>query len=42
MVLLVTYDNVQFQADKEVVERSVLLKRILEGAPQRPLVFNYS
>jgi len=31
MVLLVTSDNVQFQVDKEVVERSVLIKNMLEG-----------
>jgi hypothetical protein len=31
MVLLVTSDNEQFHADKEVVERSVLIKNMLEG-----------
>jgi hypothetical protein len=31
MVLLVTSDNEQFNADKEVVERSVLIKNMLEG-----------
>ncbi|KAG1754404.1 S-phase kinase-associated protein 1A-like protein [Suillus lakei] len=30
MVLLVTSDNVQFAVDKEVVERSVLIKNMLE------------
>lgn len=33
MVLLVTSDNEQFHADKEVVERSVLIKNMLEGRP---------
>jgi hypothetical protein len=38
MVLLVTSDNEQFHADKEVVERSVLIKNMLEGkAPLYPL-----
>ncbi len=32
MVLLVTSDNEQFNADKDVVERSVLIKNMLEGA----------
>jgi S-phase kinase-associated protein 1 len=31
MVLLVTSDNEQFHADKDVVERSVLIKNMLEG-----------
>jgi S-phase kinase-associated protein 1 len=31
MVLLVTSDNEQFNAEKEVVERSVLIKNMLEG-----------
>jgi len=31
MVLLVTSDGENFQADKEVVERSVLIKNMLEG-----------
>ena len=31
MVLLVTSDNEQFTADKDVVERSVLIKNMLEG-----------
>lgn len=31
MVLLVTSDNEQFHAEKEVVERSVLIKNMLEG-----------
>jgi len=33
MVLLVTSDNEQFHAEKEVVERSVLIKNMLEGEP---------
>jgi S-phase kinase-associated protein 1 len=37
MVLLVTSDNEQFTADKEVVERSVLIKNMLEG--NTPLCF---
>jgi S-phase kinase-associated protein 1 len=35
MVLLVTSDNEQFHADKEVVERSVLIKNMLEGIYRR-------
>ena len=31
MVLLVTSDSEQFNADKDVVERSVLIKNMLEG-----------
>jgi hypothetical protein len=31
MVLLVTSDNEQFVVDKEVSERSVLIKNMLEG-----------
>jgi S-phase kinase-associated protein 1 len=31
MVLLVTSDNEQFHAEKDVVERSVLIKNMLEG-----------
>ena len=31
MVHLVTSDNEQFEADKDVVERSVLIKNMLEG-----------
>jgi hypothetical protein len=31
MVLLVTSDNEQFTTEKEVVERSVLIKNMLEG-----------
>lgn len=31
MVHLVTSDNVEFVVDKEVVERSVLIKNMLEG-----------
>jgi hypothetical protein len=33
MVLLVTSDNEQFVVDKEVAERSVLIKNMLEGSP---------
>jgi hypothetical protein len=33
MVLLVTSDNEQFVVDKEVAERSVLIKNMLEGMP---------
>ena len=36
MVLLVTSDNEQFVVDKEVAERSVLIKNMLEGAPATP------
>jgi len=39
MVLLVTSDNEQFVVDKEVAERSVLIKNMLEGknvAPRCP------
>ncbi|TRM62577.1 Skp1 family, dimerization domain-containing protein [Schizophyllum amplum] len=32
MVLLVTSDNEQFNTEKEIVERSVLIKNMLEGA----------
>jgi len=32
MVHLVTSDNVEFVVDKEVVERSVLIKNMLEGS----------
>ena len=32
MVLLVTSDNEQFVVDKEVAERSVLIKNMLEGS----------
>lgn len=35
MVLLVTSDNEQFVVDKEVAERSVLIKNMLEGAFRR-------
>lgn len=31
MVLLVTSDNEQFTVDKDVAERSVLIKNMLEG-----------
>lgn len=31
MVLLVTSDNEQFVVDKDVAERSVLIKNMLEG-----------
>ncbi|KAK7054665.1 hypothetical protein VNI00_003128 [Paramarasmius palmivorus] len=39
MVLLVTSDNEQFTADKEVVERSVLIKNMLEdvGESDQPI-----
>lgn len=39
MVLLVTSDNEQFHADKEVVERSVLIKNMLEdvGETDQPI-----
>ena len=40
MVLLVTSDNEQFVVDKEVAERSVLIKNMLEGkstVPRWPL-----
>ena len=33
MVLLVTSDNEQFVVDKQVAERSVLIKNMLEGQP---------
>ena len=33
MVLLVTSDNEQFVVDKDVAERSVLIKNMLEGSP---------
>ena len=36
MVLLVTSDNEQFVVDKEVAERSVLIKNMLEGNPTFP------
>lgn len=31
MVLLVTSDNEKFQVDKQVAERSILIKNMLEG-----------
>lgn len=31
MVLLVTSDNEQFTTEREIVERSVLIKNMLEG-----------
>lgn len=34
MVLLVTSDNEQFTTDKDIVERSVLIKNMLEGTTQ--------
>ena len=34
MVLLVTSDNEQFTVDKDVAERSVLIKNMLEGCVQ--------
>ena len=39
MVLLVTSDNEQFVVDKEVAERSVLIKNMLEdvGETDRPI-----
>lgn len=36
MVLLVTSDNEQFVVDKEVAERSVLIKNMLEGMSCSP------
>jgi len=36
MVLLVTSDNEQFVVDKEVAERSVLIKNMLEGKHNVP------
>ena len=42
MVLLVTSDNEQFHADKEVVERSVLIKNMLEGKVHRCPLQNMS
>jgi hypothetical protein len=36
MVLLVTSDNEQFVVDKEVAERSVLIKNMLEGELRLP------
>jgi hypothetical protein len=35
MVLLVTSDNEQFTTDKDIVERSVLIKNMLEGGYKR-------
>jgi hypothetical protein len=34
MVLLVTSDNEQFVVEKDVAERSVLIKNMLEGKTQ--------
>ena len=42
MVLLVTSDNEQFHADKEVVERSVLIKNMLEGVLHATFVLSLS
>jgi S-phase kinase-associated protein 1 len=39
MVLLVTSDSEQFNADREVVERSVLIKNMLEGVCQLLLLW---
>lgn len=36
MVLLVTSDNEQFVVEKEVAERSVLIKNMLEGESPLP------
>jgi S-phase kinase-associated protein 1 len=41
MVLLVTSDNEQFVVDKDVAERSVLIKNMLEGKLQ-PLSWSLS
>lgn len=41
MVVLVTSDNERFTADREVVERSVLIKNMLEG-PLTNFVFQLS
>ena len=38
MVLLVTSDNEQFVVDKEVAERSVLIKNMLEGKHRHPSI----
>jgi len=37
MVLLVTSDNEQFVVEKDVAERSVLIKNMLEGKSRRPI-----
>lgn len=42
MVLLVTSDNEQFNADKDVVERSVLIKNMLEGECRLLLLWTFS
>ena len=42
MVLLVTSDNEQFIVDKEVAERSVLIKNMLEGNTPLPAGPSYS
>ena len=39
MVLLVTSDSEQFNADRDVVERSVLIKNMLEGEYQHLLLW---
>ena len=36
MVLLVTSDNEQFVVEKDVAERSVLIKNMLEGNSSTP------
>ena len=41
MVLLVTSDSEQFNADKDVVERSVLIKNMLEGWCRLLLLFTF-
>ena len=41
MVLLVTSDNEQFVVEKDVAERSVLIKNMLEGN-SHPLPFTLS
>lgn len=39
MVTLVTSDNEKFAAEKDVVERSVLIKNMLEGSSLAPLCY---
>ena len=43
MVLLVTSDNEKFQVDKQVAERSILIKNMLEGMSrfQNRLIFSH-
>jgi Skp1 family, tetramerisation domain len=38
MVLLVTSDNEQFVVEKDVAERSVLIKNMLEGKTPNPII----